>query len=79
MILPTVFEQPSVKSVIFEWAGLSNNCNEQEFKEVLQLLRKNGFKLYLLSNREFKASDSVPDDKLMAMKGPNFFWTRIDL
>ena len=79
IILPTVFEEPSVKSVIFEWAGLSNNCNEQEFKRVLQLLRKNGFKLYLLSNRDLKPSDSLPDDQLMEMKGPNFFWTRIDL
>ena len=80
MILPTVFEQPSVKSVIFEWGGLSSNCNEKEFKRVLKLLRKNGFKLYLLSYRDFYPSDSLPDDQLMAMKGPkNFFWTRIDL
>jgi len=71
-----VFEHPSTKSVIFEWAGTSENCSADDFKRVLNLLRKNGFKLYQLIGKWTDASH-VPDDKLLTTKGANLFWSKI--
>ena len=62
--------------MIFEWAGTSENCSADDFKKVLNLLRQNGFKLYQLKGHWMDASN-VPDDKLLATKGANLFWSKV--
>jgi len=76
-----VFGHPSIKSVIFEWAGVSDNCSADDFKKVLNLMRQNGLKLYQRRQSggkwQFDEASNVPDDKLLAAKGANLFWSKV--
>jgi len=72
-----VFEHSSTKSVIFEWAGINENCSKDDFKKVLNLLQKNGFKLYQFSGRQWIDASNVPADELLEQKGANLFWSKV--
>ena len=77
----SVFAHPTIKSVIFEWAGESDNCSADDFRKVLNLLRQNGLTLYQQRwsafKWEFDNASNVPDDELLKWKGVNLFWSKV--
>ena len=80
MNIISVFGHPSIKSVIFEWAGVNDNCPADDFKKVLDLMRQNGLKLYRqhqYPQGKFEDASNVPDDELLMAKGVNLFWSKI--
>jgi len=76
-----VFAHPTIKSVIFEWAGESDNCSADDFRKVLNLLRQNGLTLYQQRwsafKWEFDNATNVSDDELLKWKGVNLFWSKV--
>ena len=64
-------------AVVFEWAGVTENCSAEDFKNVIKLMRKSGLKLYEQKSGN-KWNESIQsDDQLMARKGANLFWSKI--
>ena len=72
-----VFEHASIMAVVFEWAGVTENCSAEDFKNVIKLMRKSGLKLYEQKSGNKWHESIQSDDQLMARKGANLFWSKI--